>query len=244
MNHVYVDESIHERGGFITIALVCAEADLSPSVSHALSTCGFQPGKGEFKSSATMNGDPASQRLRDELKWLLFESGKIAVAFCSINERNRIQEIAIKLLSELPTAFLAPGGVIHFDQGMAVSKCPLPPGWRKEDGCDSRAVGGIQLADCAAHAISTIILAEIGLVNKQVKTHGHYPEPEVDLGWELWSGVRHALASSEPVVEPDAEGYQEPMMQPFGLCITEALPETVRDAVQLRLQAIWVGCIH
>tara|TARA_R110000782_G_scaffold117364_4_gene207693 strand:- start:6329 stop:7078 length:750 start_codon:yes stop_codon:yes gene_type:complete len=244
MGHIYVDESIHDRGNFITVAMVCADDDLSDLVSDALARHGFEPKKDEFKSSMVMSSNPSAQRLREEIRGLMFGQAKLALAFCSLSERSEIQAHAIRLLESLPDTYLSRGGIIYFDEGIAKASTPLPEGWQAQTNCDSKLVGGIQIADCAAHTVSTIILAELGIVNKQIATHGRYPEPEVELEWALWTDLRYSLATDQPIGGYDDEGWCEPMMLPFGLLISEQCNAEVRRVAEERLSEVWLGCIH
>ncbi|MCU0891033.1 MAG: hypothetical protein MUE77_04650 [Sandarakinorhabdus sp.] len=57
MKRIYVDESIHIRGDFILVAAVCADDDIQSDVEQALLSCGFVPGRDEFKSSMKMAGN-------------------------------------------------------------------------------------------------------------------------------------------------------------------------------------------
>lgn len=244
MRHIYVDESIHVRGNFIVIAAVITEEDILPEVRTALARCGFAPGVDEFKSSMPMADNENARLLRDEMKSLLFEKCKLAFAVCSLADRPLIMSLAARLLSELRRDVAAPPTVVHFDEGIAQNDISTPNGWSWQLHCNSKTVGGIQLADCAAHIISTLILSELGLVKKVVATHGNYPEPEVELAWELWLSIRYALSSGEPIGGYDGEGWCEPMMYPHGLLISENCAPDVKEAVSKRLGEIWVGCIH
>lgn len=50
VSHIYFDESIHDRGGFILGAFVVGR-DALPGVSSALTAVGLVPGESEYKSS-------------------------------------------------------------------------------------------------------------------------------------------------------------------------------------------------
>lgn len=244
MRHIYIDESIHTRGNFIVIAAVVTEGDIDSEVHTVLARCGFVPSVDEFKSSMPMAENKAARTLRDEMKNLIFARCKLAFAVCSLAERPAIMSLAARLVGQLHEEASAKPTIIRFDEGIAAEDITLPVGWSFEHGCDSKTVGGIQLADCAAHIVSTLILSELGLVNKIVSTHGHYPEPEVELAWELWTSIRYALSSGEPIGGYDEEGWCEPMMHPYGILISDDCAPPVKEAVSQRLDEVWVGCIH
>lgn len=244
MNFVYVDESIHERGGFIVAAAVYAPEPLDGAVFDALADCGFTPKVDEFKSSMTMVGNPAAQELRGRLRYMLMERCKVAVALCSIAERPQLMDLTFALIRRLNTNPPITPGIIYLDDGMRLAKTEPPIGWTVEPRCNSKEIGGIQLADCAAHIVSMILLSEMGIVNKMVPAGEYYPEPEVEMAWQLWTSLRYALSGGQPVGGYDADGWCEPMMVPFGLHITDSCSDAVKAAVEARLSSVWVGCIH
>lgn len=244
MRQIFVDESIHDRGNFIVIAAVVTEEEIGQDVRNALARSGFTPRVDEYKSSMSMNGNNSAQRLREEIKSIIFSKCKIAFAFCAVTERADIMPIAAKLIGELRDASGAGPAVIHFDQGISAREVSLPAGWLVKHGCDSKVVEGIQLADCAAHTLATLILSQLGFVNKSVSTEGQYPEPEVELAWELWTSIRYALSSGEPVGGYDADGHCEPMMFPYGIFVSQSCSFELKEAVMQRLGEVRVGCIH
>jgi hypothetical protein len=244
MNHIYVDESIHTRGEFIVIAAVWAGADIASHINEALIECGFQPGRDEFKSSMRMADNEAARHLRERLRFLIFRHCKTAVAVCSLTEREHIIELTARLIEHLPADVVDQPTTIHFDEGMKKVTPSLPWAWKAEMNCNSRAVVGIQLADCAAHTISIMLLSELGIVNKTVSTDSAYPEAEVSMAWELWTAIRYSLSSGKPIGGYDEDGWCDPDMEPFGLLISEDCSKTVRNAAEKRLGSVWVGCIH
>ena len=54
MGFFYLDESIHEKAGFIIGAFVYHKTDITPLVFAALAEVGLRPGIHEFKSGARM----------------------------------------------------------------------------------------------------------------------------------------------------------------------------------------------
>jgi hypothetical protein len=59
---------------------------------------------------------------------------------------------------------------------------------------DSIKVKGIQLADLVAHTFATMLLEQLGLVDKKVKAgenSGYDPDLEIELGFELWASIRY-----------------------------------------------------
>jgi hypothetical protein len=244
MSVIYIDESIHDCEGFIVTAAVYARESLDETVFYALESCGFVSKVDEFKSSMIMQGNSNAQELRSRLISILMERCKVAVAICSVDERSQLADLSFKLISNLSGHRQIAPGIVYLDEGMKPVIEALPYGWKLETDCDSKAIGGIQLADCAAHTIATILRGEMGSINKLVPTQGSYPETEVDMAWALWTSLRYALSSGEPVFGYDDDGWCEPAMEPFGLLVTEACTKRVKSAVDARLSSVWVGCVQ
>lgn len=243
--NIFIDESIHDRADFIVVAAVWGDASIQSSVEAALRECGFDPAKDEFKSSMTMAGNPSARLLRDHLQSILGRC-KIAVAVCPVSERSKIAGFAGKLIESIDPKNLEVPAIAYFDEGMKRAELSLPAGITAVHGCDSRKVAGIQVADCAAHLVSVMLLAELGFVTKTVPASTVYPddEGEIELAWTLWASVRYALSGGKPIGGYDEEGWCEPMMHPFGLVVSEGCSPAVKAAVDKQLSSVWVGCIH
>lgn len=244
VRHVYVDESIHARGGFIVTAVIFADHCVDSAVKAVLKRHGFRPDQDEFKNSMVMANNLAAQGLRGGMRQLLFSDCKLAFVICALQERKAIMSLVGRLIDGMPALRLDQATTLHFDEGIAAQPLALPERWVLARDCDSKRVAGIQLADCAAHLVATILLAELGLVDKMVSTDGLYPEPEVPLAWELRSSLRHSMASDRPLYAPRPDDWTEPIMEPFGLLISEGCPDDLRQTIEQRLGGIWLGCIH
>jgi hypothetical protein len=168
----------------------------------------------------------------------------LAIAVIPVSERDVIIKTVENLILSIDPADRSPPGTVYVDQGMKKQDFMLPEGWSAQLGCDSRLVAGIQIADCAAHIVSMILLSELGLISKSIKTEDGFPENEVEIAWELWSSIRYSLSSGRPVGGYDDEGWCEPTMVPFGLLVSEGCSEIVRAAIEQRFGTVWVGCIH
>lgn len=244
MAEIYVDESIHERGGLIVLAAVYSDEPLQERVELALRDCGFDPARDEFKSSMRMHGNIAAQKLRDSIQSILRDC-KIAIAVCSSDDRKRLTDHAVRLLAEIDvnTSVDIP---VYFDEGMHRPTGPTPPGFEFNLKCDSRTVAGIQVADAAAHVVATAILSDLGMFNRTTPAATVYPddEGEIELAWVLWMSLRYALATNDPVGGYDENGECEPYMRPFGVLVAPSCSPQVREAVHTRFGGIWLGCIH
>lgn len=242
---VFVDEGIHDRGDFIVVAAVCCEADVQEQVVEGLLDCGFDPTRDEFKSSMTMRGNPAAQKLRRRLQVILRHC-KIGLAVCPISERAILATHIATLLCNVDVTPETPIAAIYLDEGMKRTNAKMPRSATVSYGCDSKLVAGIQLADCAAHLISTMLLDELGIISKTVPASSVYDgqEGEIELAWTLWASIRHALSGRKPVGEIDEYGLREPLMRPFGLVVSDCCTDAVKAAAEKRLGTVWIGCIH
>ncbi len=242
---VFVDESIHDRGDFIVAAAVCSHADVHQEVIQALSDCGFDPARDEFKSSMRMNGNAEAQDLRQYLQNILSRC-KIGVAVCPTSERANLVTHVAELLSNLDVSPGTQFKTIHFDEGMKRTSAQMPAKANIRFNCDSKLVAGIQLADCAAHLISTILLDELGLFSKTVPANTVYQdqEGEIELAWTLWATIRYALAGRTSVGECDEYDQPVPILNSFGVVVSDGCSDSVKAAVEKRLSTVWVGCIH
>jgi Protein of unknown function (DUF3800) len=257
LNQFYFDESIHPRGGFILGAYVYGPS-ADASVSRALEIWGLRPDIDEFKSSARMTDHPEQVALRNELRGILDEY-RIGVLIMPATLRTSLGAEALRGLDQFarlnlatagrPVAFFDEGIFHSVDQAMQLSAqlkldryCDLRPEQ------DSRVVKGIQLADFVAHTCSIMLLETLGLVTKQVKAgsnSGYDPEMELDLGFELWAGLRYRFFFAGPVADQD-ELYGGALMNvgAHGLYITETCSDQLRMAANQRFGTSYLGCIH
>ncbi|MFS2151428.1 DUF3800 domain-containing protein [Rhizobium sp. Rhizsp42] len=242
---IYFDESIHNRGNFIVLAAVSATREHIQLASEALKECGFTPGEDEFKSSMTMAGNEKAQWLREAYRGIISRC-KVGIAICAINERESLMILAGKLAQKMTSNSIDEGGTIYLDGGMKRHPVELPAGFDLATGCDSRSVIGIQLADCCAHAVATIILDEMGIVKRTMAANDAYQddrEGEIALGWFLWASMRYALTSGMPV-NPDDPFFEDANRQPFGLELSPGCDPRVAEVVNKRFGVVWMGCIH
>jgi hypothetical protein len=253
----YFDESIHDRGEFILGAYVYGP-DPDSVIAEALRTSGLQPDIHEFKSSARMSDHPEQAALRDALRAVIAGSYRIGVLVLPTSARLDLGREALQGLDKIvranglesvtPQVFLDQGIFSSANQALelanriGVSKiCEVHPEQ------DSRHVKGIQLADLVAHTCSTMLLETLGLVTKQVKAgpnSGYDPELELDIGFELWAGIRYQFFSgglSQPI-ETDEDMMVD--VASYGLHIASSSGKDLTEAAMRRFGKCYLGCIH
>jgi hypothetical protein len=256
--HIYFDESIHDRGGFIVGAYVYGP-DAQTAVTAAICRVGLDPETDEFKSSARMDKNPRQNALRAELRGVL-RSYRIGVLVIPRWERAALGEHALRGLDQIAIAnSLSERGeiVVALDEGL------FPSTKKAADLCasigidqyctvlteqDSRIVQGLQLADLVAHTGGTMLLETLGLVEKSVvagPNSGYDEDSKVDLGFELWASMRYQFFHSGPV-KGQADFYGGALMEVgnHGLYISPACEEWLRNAALERFGQCYLGCIH
>ena len=259
MGFFYFDESIHERGGFIVGAFVYDGRDLTTVVFEALSEAGLQPEIDEFKSSAKMISQPEQAKAREHLCGLL-NAVSTGIVVVPAARRESLGDEAIAGLAKIlqkNQLDIVPHK-LFVDQGIAVSDAVREtfgdgPGKLCELHLnqDSKLIGGIQLADLAAHSMSVMLLEQLGLVKKMVKAgdnSGYDPELDIELGFELWASLRYSFFKApQPKPGPipdDPVGELMFDVENYGLHIAASCDEKLREAVLQRFGECYLGCIH
>lgn len=119
MGYFYVDESIHDRAGFILGAYVFSPHDLTPQVFMKLEAVGLRPSVDEYKSSAKMSKDAKQRALRNELKELLWNV-KLGLVVVPSDERQNLGTESLLGLKKIILAneLLEEQHHVYFDEGI------------------------------------------------------------------------------------------------------------------------------
>jgi hypothetical protein len=256
MGWFYFDESIHERGGFIIGAFVYSEHDLSPVVRDALAALGLKPGIDEFKSSSKMLQEPIQSTLRSHLKRFFWDT-RLGLVVVPYSERAILGNAALTGLKKILTAngLESVRNQVFFDEGVMFSgQRNLIADLALDVSCDfffeqdSRQIGGIQIADLTAHTFSVTLLEELGLISKKVKAgenSGYDPDLDIELGFELWAGVRYHFFTQDQVDmnQNQLDGFTLDTGT-YALYVSPSCPPTLTSAAQRRFGTTYVGCIH
>ncbi len=107
---------------------------------------------------------------------------------------------------------------------------------------------GIQLADIVAHTCSTMLLETLGHITKKVIVDAPgdsvYDSLEVELGFEMWAGIRYAfLAQSKPNPKDDFD-LANVDVYPWGLFIDKSVNPQISAGAMGRFGENHLGCIH
>ncbi|MBI4005672.1 MAG: hypothetical protein HY356_03290 [Gammaproteobacteria bacterium] len=259
MGFFYFDESIQEKAGFIVGAFVYSKYDITPVVFDALAEAGLVPTVDEFKSGARMAANPEQAKARAFLRGLLMEV-KTGIVVIPAADRPRLGNEALAGLAKILSAHTLANEPHHVfvDESIAVDISSMQA-FRSGIGSvcevhldqDSRTIGGIQLADLAAHSMGVMLLEQQGLLRKMVKAgenSGYDPDLDIELGFELWASLRYSFFKA-PQPKPgsvpdDPVGTLVFDVENFGLYVAQSCDEALRRSAIERFGECYLGCIH
>jgi len=255
MIHVFIDESIHRKGGFIISGLVFSKKDPNDLILKSLQENGFKPDE-EYKSGINYSKVPEMALVRNDLKRILSNYCQIGIVVLPSAYRVRIGYETLKGLRQ----FIAKNEInedikVFFDQAYFKN---LANGERyikdlKFKNCqiylenDSKKVRGIQLSDLVAHTCSIMLLETLGLIHKKVKAgenSGYDPDLEIDLGFELWATIRYLFLHQPINKRIESSDDLNVNVLSYGLYISEFCDKELRKSVTKRFGTNYLGCIH
>ena len=255
MSFLYLDESIRERAGFVVLAAVCSDHELSKEVRDLWIDLGEDPTSFEYKSSSPKDGNPRSVTHRDALIGLLFNA-RVGLAICPANDRSSLGKHGVALCSQLVRHAFPDSGesVAYFDQNIRISEADKirlmqEQRLRIHSQQDSLAVPAIQLADVAAHMLGSMLLEELGLLNKSScagEGSGYDPKTQIELGFELWASLRYSLVCTPPDCWDPNDQLSAAMYvtEGSGLYIAPSCSAELGQAARRRFGTNYLGCIH
>lgn len=254
MGHIYFDESIHDRGGFILGACVCSTLDLSPMVHNLWSSLELDPTRFEYKSSAPKFENPAGQDHRTLIHGLLWDS-RVGLTVCPISDRRNLGVHAVELAKQvIATQSIGPSPhILYLDENIhlheQVRRDAQALDLAVRANQNSCIVGGLQVADHAAHTLAGMLLEEMGLLTKQIRAgegSGYDPELLINLGFELWASLRYSLLAGPNNASLDDDQLVSATfpLEGFGLYVAPSWAKPLRQKVLSRFGTNYVGCIH
>ncbi|MFK5979530.1 MAG: hypothetical protein QM488_11650, partial [Rhizobiaceae bacterium] len=113
---------------------------------------------------------------------------------------------------------------------------------------NSRDILGIQLADIVAHTCGTMLLDSLGHISKMIivdePSDSGYHGMEVELGFEMWAGIRYSFLSRNKTNPKDDFELANVDVFPWGLFIDDSVDEQIASAAKDRFGEMYLGCIH
>ena len=263
MGYFYFDDSIHKRGGFALGALVYANNSVENMMVQAFKSAGLTIGIHEFKSHILMDKNPAMTTLRTNLKNIFLKTCRLAVTVVPYLERKRLGNEGLFCLAKVLKMNGLEKGTheVYFDEGLFRNKKEALRQSEKimlNKYCnlhfeqDSIKVHGLQLADLAAHTSSVMLLETLGVIKKTIKAgegSGYDPEMDIELGFEMWAGVRycffHGGTPRLDITKEDfvAEDFVANVAD-YGLQIASSCDDRLRKNIENRFGTVYLGCIH
>ena len=240
---IYVDESIHERFGFIVTAFFFADQSVEEGIAEELRQHGLVPGVDEFKSSSVMQGQPELQKLRNNLKRLVTTSEcQVGWLVSAAARRAKLGQEIITTLSNIGDSnkLDLSNTTTFVDQGIV--QAPL------KTGCgnvvfkqDSKKILGLQVADLLASLGSYVLLEEMNGPRKHVNPYDD--DVEAPLGWTFKMQLRQNLWRNHPEFTGDNfEEWFSAQLLGFGVFRGDDLPDDVAKAVEDVFGSVYLGC--
>ncbi|WEK36924.1 MAG: DUF3800 domain-containing protein [Candidatus Pseudobacter hemicellulosilyticus] len=257
MGFFYVDDSVHDKAGFVLGACLYSQNDLVAEIDTAIAENGFDPKSYEFKSSANFAKQPKQANVRESLKGMLLNC-KLGIVIVPREKRKKLGIECIKAVQIFINKNLDPQENIelYFDQGLFQSRKVASDqidslGFKN---CkfnieqDSKIIKGIQLADLAAHTASIYFKESLGFINKKVKAgpnSGYDEDLEIELGFEMWANLRYVFfnqGAKEFIDDPINDATLK--VEPYGLYISEYCREVLAQKARETFAEVYLGCIH
>lgn len=257
MAFFYFDDSKHHQFGLTMGAFVICDDDPAETMEDIFREFGFNPKEYEFKSRTPMAGNEKLQQLRSALTWHVAHKCKIAVCLVGEDDR-RLGPASLRLLQNAlrHPALADTRHEVYFDEGLFSSREATQslgssaslPGCNLHFEQDSHSVMGIQLADIVARTASLMLLETLGHITKKVIVDAPEDEAyhglEIELGFELWAGIRYAFLSQNKPEPDEVMGYALVDVFPWGLFIDEEVNDDIQEAAMKRFGENYLGCIH
>jgi len=257
MAHCYFDESIRDNGGFIIGALVASDRDLSLVVANEWTRLGLDPETYEYKSSDLKAGSRLGVSQRSAMSGLLFNA-KLGLVVAPIDDRRNLGVHCTQLMLQLLDTESIPHELHHvyLDEGIIMkpgdTELLAARGVVANPGSDSRRVGGIQVADHAAHSLGGMLLEEMGIIRKKIRAgadSGYDPDEMIELGFELWADTRYSLIGRNEYIEglsPPADDPANPYFRVdgVGMYVAPTCSPELSAFARKRLGVNYLGCIH
>lgn len=257
MAYFYLDDSKHHAHEFSLAAFAICDEDPHEELNILFAKCGFDLLAFEYKSSAKMKDDPKLRNLRETLRE--FVRSKCRIAVCVVEGDENIGPASLELLKKA-TKHPSLKGQHHqvfFDEGLFSSERAAGETAAKIGGLnsctihfeqDSQLISGIQVADLVAHTCGTMLLDALGKISKMVVVDepgdSTYHGLEIELGFEMWAGMRYTFLSVSNGADIDDEEFAFVHVEPHGLHIDRSVSSEVAEAARNRFGSMYLGCIH
>lgn len=246
--NIYVDESIHEKYGFMLLAYVICPNNPNGELSKIL----YKYEKLEFHSLEKMHGNDKNQILRREMLHYLNSNCQWGViVFPSIARWNLFNELPFFLNRLISLYSKTKDNYIYFDEGIIkqnelkiISKKVINC---KISLCKSHEVKGIQLSDLVASLTGVQLREEISQFPKILiygEESGFNPPLEASLGYELWASLRYCMCKKDEAIGVEMPDMASFITLDYGLFFSNKCSEDLKLSAKKIFGQVYLGCIH
>lgn len=245
--NIYIDESIHEKYGFMLIAYVLCKKSPNDDLLKILMSHGIS----EFHASVKMSSNTAMQEVRQELLTYINSNSYWGVMVLPSTSRFNLLSDLQDLLNVIykngllsPCDFFIDDGIISNKELLEIQKIGFISTAKI---CNSALEQGIQLADLVAALCGVRLRDEIGQNPKLLMygdEAGYNPPIEAEIGYELWASLRYSMLHSDI---PFGEELPSMAMFPtygYGFFISDLCSDELKEKADRTFGAIYLGCIH
>ncbi|MFK7765279.1 MAG: hypothetical protein AB8B62_18595 [Roseobacter sp.] len=91
-----------------------------------------------------------------------------------------------------------------------------------------------------------MLLDALGEINTivDVPNSGYDDDVEINLGFEMWAGIRYAFLSVGNSAGIDDDDFAVVLIEPYGLHIDPSASPEVSEAARSRIGSMYLGCTH
>jgi len=245
--NIYIDESIHDKYGFMLLAYVLCNRDPQSDLDDIVSKYGLD----EFHACEKMHDNKAMKRLRNDMKAYVNSNCSWGVLVLPNISRSNLKDDFILLIEglannscEIPISVFVDEGIINNAEANSMKSIE---GVNEIEICNSHTVNGIQLADMVAALCGVRLREEISESPKLLiygEESGFNPPIEAELGYELWASLRYSMHK-----QPEPLGDDMPEMATFktdgyGLFVSPKCSSYLKEQAEKLFGSVYLGCIH
>lgn len=245
--NIYIDESIHEKYGFMLIAYVLCKKSPNDDLQKILMSYGVS----EFHASDKMSINKAMQEVKQEFLSYINSNSYWGVMVFPCGSRFNLLSDLLNLLNEIYKNGIIKHCNLFIDEGI-VSKQELIEIQKigfidTAQICNSALEQGVQLADLVAALCGVRLRDEIGQNPKFLSygnKSGYDPPIEAEIGYELWASLRYSMLHSDT---PFGEDMPSMAMFPtygYGFFISDSCSNELKEKTDKTFGAVYLGCIH
>lgn len=245
--NIYIDDSIHNKHGFMLLSFVICKHDPQGSLQEILSEYGLE----EFHACEKMKDNAVMQKIRSKVRGYVNSQSRWGVFVLPSSLRHELFDEFSTFISHLESLDLDEELHIYVDQGIiSNAEATLISNNHQRAtvyNCDSSEVNGIQFADLVA-ALCGVRLREEVSSNPKMLTYGDEsgfnPPIEAELGYELWASLRYSMLKPDTPLGDDMPEMATFITTNYGFLLSKQVSELVAEKASKIFGEVYLGCIH